>query len=150
LFLPYGFRVMQESTVVCLNRELVRADFAWLYRRYAKGDTVLAGLGAKARAARRGLWADANPVPPWDYRRGSATVPATATGEAGRGSEAASLRSVTSAKTGGEAAAGTVYLTATGKKYHRAGCRYLSGGGTAATVKEATGRGLTPCKVCKP
>jgi len=107
---------------------------------------VTSVLEAEARAARRGLWSDPNPLPPWDYRRGVATVPATATGEAARGLEAAP---VASAKTGGEAA-GTVYLTATGKKYHRAGCRYLSGGGTAATVKEATGRGLTPCKVCKP
>ncbi len=50
-----------------LNRELVKAGFAWWYRRYAPEDERLKQLEAEARAAKRGLWVDANPVPPWEW-----------------------------------------------------------------------------------
>ena len=56
-----------------LNRELVRAGLAWWYRRYAPHDAELEALEAEARAARRGLWADPHPVPPWEWRRGAVT-----------------------------------------------------------------------------
>jgi len=52
-----------------LGHELVRAGLAWWYRQYAPKDTVLAQLEAEARQAKRGLWADAQPVPPWDWRK---------------------------------------------------------------------------------
>ena len=52
-----------------LNQALVRAGLAWWYRQYAPHDTTLAQLEAEARAARRGLWADAAPVPPWAWRK---------------------------------------------------------------------------------
>ena len=38
-----------------LNRELVRAGFAWWYRRYAPDDTTLDQLEREARGAQRGL-----------------------------------------------------------------------------------------------
>jgi hypothetical protein len=43
-----------------------------------------------------------------------------------------------------------VYITRTGKKYHRANCRYLSQSKIASTLKDAKARGLTACSVCKP
>ena len=43
-----------------LNQELVRAGYAWWFRRYS-ADQRLAALEAQARASRRGLWAD--PIP---------------------------------------------------------------------------------------
>jgi endonuclease YncB( thermonuclease family) len=52
-----------------LNQEVVRAGYAWWYRRYS-ADQRLAALEAEARAARRGLWADPNPQPPWEWRKG--------------------------------------------------------------------------------
>ena len=51
-----------------LNRELVRAGLAWWYRQYAKKDADLARLEQETRGAGLGLWADANPVPPWNWR----------------------------------------------------------------------------------
>ncbi len=36
--------------------------------RYAPDDGTLAQLEANAKAAKRGLWADAEPVPPWEWR----------------------------------------------------------------------------------
>jgi len=53
-----------------LNQELVKAGLAWWYKPYAPHDTTLAQLEADARAAQRGLWAEAHPVPPWAWRRG--------------------------------------------------------------------------------
>jgi endonuclease YncB( thermonuclease family) len=53
-----------------LNQELVKAGMAWWYRPYAPNDIMLAQLEAEARTAKRGLWADAHPVPPWEWRKG--------------------------------------------------------------------------------
>ena len=47
-------------------------------------------------------------------------------------------------------AAGIVYVTPNGKKYHRAGCRYVRDTAKMQSVDEAKGAGLSPCKVCKP
>ncbi|MBI5595256.1 MAG: thermonuclease family protein [Elusimicrobia bacterium] len=51
-----------------VNRELVKAGFAWWYKRYSK-DASLGALQDEARAAKRGLWADPAPVEPWLFRR---------------------------------------------------------------------------------
>ena len=51
-----------------LNREIVKAGFAWWFRKYAPKDKELEALESEARAAKCGLWADPHPVPPWDYR----------------------------------------------------------------------------------
>ncbi|MBM4132684.1 MAG: hypothetical protein FJ245_02850 [Nitrospira sp.] len=51
-----------------LNQELVRAGLCWWARRY-QGDDALPLLEAEAHAAQRGLWADPEPVPPWDWRK---------------------------------------------------------------------------------
>jgi len=52
-----------------VNHALVRDGWCWWYRKYAPADTKLEMLEAVARAARRGLWADPHPVPPWSYRK---------------------------------------------------------------------------------
>lgn len=52
-----------------LGRELVREGLAWWYRQYAADDAELGALEQDARAARRGLWADPSPQPPWEHRR---------------------------------------------------------------------------------
>ena len=43
-----------------------------------------------------------------------------------------------------------VYITKTGKKYHRSGCRYLSRSMIPISLSDAKSRGYTPCSVCKP
>ena len=53
-----------------LSREMVRAGFAWWYRRYSN-DRDLEALEAEARQSKRGLWADASPTAPWEWRRSS-------------------------------------------------------------------------------
>ena len=44
----------------------------------------------------------------------------------------------------------TVYITKTGDKYHRAGCRYLSKSQIAISKSDAIGSGYSPCSVCNP
>ncbi len=51
-----------------LNEALVRNGLAWHSQRGAI-DRALADAERTARAARTGLWADPNPVPPWAWRR---------------------------------------------------------------------------------
>jgi endonuclease YncB( thermonuclease family) len=50
-----------------LNQELVRAGYAWWFRKYSR-DGRLARLEEEARQRRRGLWVDEAPQAPWDYR----------------------------------------------------------------------------------
>ena len=52
-----------------LNNEMVKAGLAWWYRQYAPKDRTLERLENEAKAARRGLWADPKPIPPWEWRR---------------------------------------------------------------------------------
>ena len=52
-----------------VNHELVKQGWCWWYRRYAPGDMVLEKLEKDARDAKKGLWADPAPIPPWVYRK---------------------------------------------------------------------------------
>ncbi len=51
------------------NAEQVRLGWAWVYVRYAPKDSFLHGFQQEARRARKGLWADAEAIPPWEWRR---------------------------------------------------------------------------------
>jgi endonuclease YncB( thermonuclease family) len=51
------------------SKAQVRLGMAWVYRRYAPRHSVLYGIENEARIRRRGLWADPDPVPPWEWRR---------------------------------------------------------------------------------
>jgi len=53
-----------------VNTEQVRAGMAWVFDRYVI-DRSLYSLQDEARDAHRGLWADEQPVAPWDWRRAS-------------------------------------------------------------------------------
>jgi len=52
-----------------LNRELVKAGWAWWYRQYARNDSVLEKLERDARNSHSGLWSDPYPMPPWQFRQ---------------------------------------------------------------------------------
>jgi endonuclease YncB( thermonuclease family) len=54
----------------------VRAGLAWHYKQFEREQTPAdrasyAAAEDAAREARRGLWADAHPIPPWDFRHGT-------------------------------------------------------------------------------
>lgn len=47
---------------------MVRSGYAWFFTRYGK-DMAVQRLEAAARKGRLGLWAEPQPVPPWEWRR---------------------------------------------------------------------------------
>ena len=51
-----------------LNQELIKAGLAWWFRKYSK-DVRLGAFEQEARLAKRGLWTEPQPVPPWKWRR---------------------------------------------------------------------------------
>lgn len=59
------------ARVECVGKdasaELARAGMAWAYTRYLT-DPEIKRLELAARAAGVGLWAEPNPVPPWEWR----------------------------------------------------------------------------------
>lgn len=68
----YGRTLAQVSCAgTDANAEQVRRGYAWIFTRYARADSPLYALQSEARAARRGLWTDPSPMPPWDWRRKS-------------------------------------------------------------------------------
>jgi endonuclease YncB( thermonuclease family) len=52
------------------NEALVSQGLAWVYQQYAPRNSALYELESAARSARRGLWADADPMAPWAWRNG--------------------------------------------------------------------------------
>jgi hypothetical protein len=52
-----------------LNHEIVRAGFAWWFKKYAPTNQILRDLEAEARGSKKGLWGSTNPTPPWKWRR---------------------------------------------------------------------------------
>ena len=87
-------------------------------------------LQAFARQAEKGLWAKAEPAP--KVKPPVATPPATVRQP---------VRPVEKDV--------TVYVTRTGKKYHRGNCRYLRRSKIAISLDDAKTR-YSPCSVCKP
>jgi endonuclease YncB( thermonuclease family) len=53
-----------------LNLELVKAGLAWWYEHFAPKETRLRDAQEEARKAKKGLWADFDPVAPWDWKKG--------------------------------------------------------------------------------
>lgn len=49
------------------NTEQIRRGMAWVYDRYVT-DRGLYSIQDEAMAAKRGLWVDSQPVPPWEWR----------------------------------------------------------------------------------
>lgn len=58
---------------ICL--EQIKAGMAWHYKYFQSEQTpenraIYADAEVAARASRRGLWTDASPIPPWQFRNG--------------------------------------------------------------------------------
>ncbi len=56
-----------------INLEQVRTGMAWHYKAYERTQSgtdrqAYADAENEAKAAKRGLWADSEPTPPWDFR----------------------------------------------------------------------------------
>jgi micrococcal nuclease len=113
-----------------INKEMVEEGWAWHFVKYSN-DPELTAAENRARAAKLGLWADAHPVAPWDFRSPKLTFAAL------EAEAAADPKSV------------TVYVTDTGTKYHRASCRHVAKSSIPKSLDEAK-KTHSPCSVCKP
>lgn len=51
-----------------LNQEMIKQGMAWHYKKYSS-DAGYARLELTARKNRLGLWHDAHPIAPWDWRK---------------------------------------------------------------------------------
>jgi micrococcal nuclease len=118
-----------------INLEMVQEGWAWHYVQYSK-DPALAKAEKDARAGKKGLWADPNPIPPWEFRKG----------------KSGAVEAAKEQQNGVELAKITVYGTKSGQKYHLAGCRSLAKNMMPMTLEEATKKyGETgACTVCNP
>jgi len=64
----YGRTVARVTCAgVDVNRAQVERGMAWVYTQY-NADPSLPAVQAAAKLARRGLWANQAPVPPWEFR----------------------------------------------------------------------------------
>jgi endonuclease YncB( thermonuclease family) len=52
-----------------LNKEIVRAGYAWWYWEYDPDDTEMQTLQATARDNHVGLWSNSIPTAPWEWRK---------------------------------------------------------------------------------
>lgn len=59
--------ILEDGRV--LNTELVKNGYAWQYKQYSKNNPLLASYQQLARQQHLGLWQDANPTPPWEFRQ---------------------------------------------------------------------------------
>ena len=118
----------------CVNVEMVRQGHAWWFRRYAPDVKTLADAEQDARKNRRGLWAAESPVAPREFRR-SLKLAAKPKPTPNAGPNRPDTQ--------------TVFVTRTGSKYHREGCRHLSRSKRPISLNDASRR-YSPCKVCRP
>jgi hypothetical protein len=141
-----------------MNLEQAKAGLAWHYKYYQDEQSpedrrLYADAETEARSARRGLWADPGPIPPWDFRRGKRVVEEdgpTVGGIPMPASTPATRRPSEAQATGQTEPEGeTVYVTRTGSKYHRLSCQYLRRSRIPISLKEAK-QSYDPCSVCKP
>jgi endonuclease YncB( thermonuclease family) len=62
-----------------INAKMIQDGWAWHYKKYNR-DSKLADLEMQARAAKRGLWTESNPLAPWDFRDRQKPKQAASTG----------------------------------------------------------------------
>jgi endonuclease YncB( thermonuclease family) len=59
-----GFIFVEDIDV---NAQMIEDGWAWHFKKY-NDEQRLAELEEEAKAEKRGLWADPNPLPPWEFR----------------------------------------------------------------------------------
>ena len=116
-----------------LDAELVKAGMAWVYRKYCDRQPLcndLMNQESKAKANGVGLWADADPTPPWDWRKGKKSQ------NSDPGTDNGSYHGNTKSKV-----------------FHRQGGHaYICKNCTKEFLKrdDALSAGYRPCGICKP
>ena len=110
-----------------VNQRMVSGGWAWHYKQYSSDET-LARLESQAKFDRSGLWADANPLPPWDFRSRQ------------RSGNTSTKRPSTSAP----AAGGQYWLNTSSNVRHNSSCQHFrnTSKGRACTASEGKACGI--------
>jgi len=134
----YGRTVaMVYANGTSVNEALIKGGNAWVYDQYCKLPVCgeWSRLQASAKSARSGLWQDATPTPPWEWRHGGQT---------------AKNDSVQKSKPD---VAGNYYGNVQSRKFHSATCRHAGCKNCTAQFssrEQAIAAGYAPCKACDP
>ena len=121
----------------CLNEELIRTGFAWVYIKYCKKAICAEWrrLEAAAKVNKAGLWLHSNPIPPWKYRHGRP-----------QGSRTDYIKQAANQSV-------VCHGNVKSKMFHAPGCRYHNCKKCTAVFnsrREAIRLGYRPCNLCQP
>jgi micrococcal nuclease len=145
-----------------INLELVREGCAWHFKKYSK-DPALAAAEEVAREQRRGLWADANPQAPWDWRKAEKerrkqtgiaratadpSVPAPPPKSSADQEQNPKAASEAESHSHPDESTAIVYIGKTGKRYHSSDCPLVAGKSRAMPLADAKRKGYKPCSKC--
>jgi endonuclease YncB( thermonuclease family) len=132
---PIPAYIRRAPDGLLVNSEVVRLGFAKVAAKPAfEQMAAFREAEKRARDAGKGVWADdAAPKPAREIRR-EREKPA-GDGPSGKSKEPASPN--------------VVYITPSGKRYHRQSCQFAVNG-QAVSIAEAIQKGLTPCSRCDP
>ena len=112
----------------CLNEELIKNGFAWVYKKYCSESFCKdwLQLEQEARANKIGLWIYENPIPPWDFRRGKSIK---------------------------NNIAGAYHGNVSSLVFHAPGCKHFNCKNCTKVFQGrelAINAGYKPCGICKP
>ena len=128
-----------------LNQELVRAGYAWHFKKYSSSP-VLSLFEEEARRERKGLWVDKAPVPPWNYRK-------TSRNRHKRIGFDFNKQETVLSRTQGIMHGVIFHGNVKSYKFHRPGCSSYSCKHCVeefSSIDEAISAGYEPCKNCIP
>jgi len=119
----------------CINEEIIKAGFAWVYHRYCKDPVCQDWLSLEqhAKVNQIGLWSHPDPVPPWEFRRGK-----RASSDTGKSIQADGL---------------VYHGNLRSKVFHQPACKDYNCKNCIAvfsTREEAVNAGYRPCGGCRP
>lgn len=132
---PIPAYIRRAPDGLLVNSELIRLGFAKVAGKPAfEQMAAFREAEKRARDAGKGVWADDAAARPSREVRRERDKPA-GEGPIGKPKDPASPN--------------LVYITPSGKRYHRQSCSYATNA-QAVTIAEAIQKGLTPCSKCKP
>lgn len=146
-----------------VNVELVRRGYARIaISQPYQLDDAMRFYQQRARIAHKGIWAEPPPVEKAEPSKADAAAPQAA--NPARSPTTQPAKTPLSHETDSRPTAGAkepskstadpatvmVWITKTGKKYHREGCEHLKKSATQVTLADAKAKGLEPCQTCEP
>lgn len=132
-----------------VNLELVRQGWADVTPAKCEDHDTFVYYARRAELGERGKWAARKQAPPGAAASDRNADPGNTAGPPATPPPIAPVADISAGAT--EATpTGTVFVTASGKKYHKQGCRHLRANAKPIALDEAGRKGYSPCSVCKP